>query len=95
MSERELNRIEVLSRVDDGTLTATRAADLLNLSRRQVQRLFKRFRSEGVGGIRHRARGCVSNHRIDPDRRKYALELIRDNYADFGELIQIDSSEHH
>lgn len=87
MSERELNRIEILSRVDDGTLTATRAADLLNLSRRQVQRLVKRFRSEGVGGIRHRARGCASNHRTDPGRREYALELIRENYADFGPTL--------
>ena len=31
MSERELNRIEVLSRVEDGSMTATQAADLLNL----------------------------------------------------------------
>jgi hypothetical protein len=37
MSERELNRIEVLSSVDDGTMTATGAGDLLNLSRRQIQ----------------------------------------------------------
>lgn len=87
MNEREHNRIEVLSLVDDGTLTATRAADLLNLSRRQVQCLVKRFRSEGVGGIRHRARGCASNHRTDPGRREYALGLIRENYADFGPTL--------
>ncbi len=50
MSERELNRIEVLSSVDDGTMTATRAGDLLNLSRRQIQRLARRLRNEGAGG---------------------------------------------
>ncbi|MDG1973270.1 MAG: helix-turn-helix domain-containing protein, partial [Paracoccaceae bacterium] len=48
MSERELNRIEVLSSVDDGTMTATRAGDLLNLSRRHIQRLVRRLRNEGV-----------------------------------------------
>ena len=34
MSERELNRIEVLSRIDEGVLTVTSAAALLGLGQR-------------------------------------------------------------
>lgn len=35
MSERELNRVEVLAQVDDGRLTVDNAANLLDLTRRR------------------------------------------------------------
>jgi hypothetical protein len=44
MSERELNRVEVLSQVDDGLLTVDNAAGMLDLTRRQISRLLKRYR---------------------------------------------------
>ena len=43
MSERELNRVEVLSQVKQDRLTVTAAANVLGLSRRQVHRLLKAF----------------------------------------------------
>ena len=46
MSERELNRVEVLAQVDDGRLTVDNAANLLDLTRRQIFRLLKRFRQD-------------------------------------------------
>ncbi|MBT55602.1 MAG: ISNCY family transposase, partial [Mameliella sp.] len=42
MSERELNRVEVLAQVDDGRLTVDNAVNMLDLTRRQVFRLLKR-----------------------------------------------------
>lgn len=42
MSERELNRMEVLAQVDDGRLSADNAANMLDLTRRQIFRLLKR-----------------------------------------------------
>jgi DNA-binding IclR family transcriptional regulator len=47
MSERELNRIEVLSQVTQGRMTAVTAANVLGLSRRQVHRLLKDFQTDG------------------------------------------------
>ena len=66
MSERELNRIEVLSQVTQGRMTVVSAANVLGLSRRQVHRLLGTFRSEGPAAIRHKARGRCSNNRTDP-----------------------------
>ena len=57
MSERELNRIEVLSQVIQGRMTAVTAANVLGLSRRQVHRLLKDFQTDGAAAIRHKARG--------------------------------------
>lgn len=84
MSERELNRIEVLSQVTQGAMTAMTAANVLGLSRRQVHRLLKDFQAEGPGAIRHKARGRRSNNRIDPAVRAFAVTLVRENYIDFG-----------
>ena len=57
MSERELQRVEVLSQVVDGTMSVTMAAAVMGMSARQVQRLLRRFRTEGAAAIRHKARG--------------------------------------
>jgi hypothetical protein len=84
MSERELNRIEVLSQVTRSAMTSVTAASVLGLSRRQVHRLLKDFQAEGPGAIRHKARGRRSNNRIDPAVREFAVLLVRENYIDFG-----------
>ena len=84
MSERELNRVEVLSQVNQGRMTATTAANVLGLSRRQVHRLLKKFQTDGPAAIRHKARGRASNNRIDPAVREFAVTLVRENYIDFG-----------
>ena len=48
MSEHELNRVEVLAQVDDGRLSVDNAANMLDLTRRQIFRLLKRYRQDGA-----------------------------------------------
>lgn len=81
MSERELNRVEVLSQVVQDRMSAVTAADVLDLSRRHAHRLLKRFETDGPAEIRHQARGRASNNRIDPTIREAAMALVRDRYA--------------
>lgn len=96
MSERDLKRIEVLAQVDDGDIGVTTAAHLMNMSRRHVYRLLDRFRSEGPGGIRHRARGRRPNNAIHPAKREYAMTLVRERYDDFGPTLAAEMLlEHH
>ena len=64
MSERELNRVEVLAQVDDGCLSVDNAANMLDLTRRQVFRLLKRYRQDGASAIRHQARGKPPNNMV-------------------------------
>ena len=87
MSERELARVEALSRVTDGSTTLASAAAVMGVSRRQAQRLLRRFRAEGAAAVRHRARGRPSNNRIRDGVRDYALTLVRENHADFGPTL--------
>jgi transposase len=84
MSERELNRVEVLAQVDDGRLSVDNAANMLGLTRRQIFRLLKRYRQDDASAIRHKARGKPPNNRIHHSKRGYALSIIKESYADFG-----------
>src|SRR3954469_2959724 len=63
MSKRELNRIDILARLESGRLTPGAAA-LLQVSERQVYRLRRRFRDGGPAGIADRRRGRPSNNRL-------------------------------
>ena len=93
MSERDLNRIEVLSQVDDGHLSVENAANLLDMTRRQVFRLLKRYRLDGASAIRHKSRGKVPNNQIHRAKRDYALTLIKETYADFGPTLAAEMLE--
>jgi transposase len=84
MSMRELNRIDVLARLDGGRLTTAAAADLMRVTVRQTHRLLKRYRDGGASGISNRRRGRPSNNRLPDVVRDQALALVREHYADFG-----------
>jgi hypothetical protein len=64
MSERDLQRIEILSKVVGGRMTLVSAAHVLDLSTRQVRGLLERIRTDGAASIRHKAIGQPSNNRI-------------------------------
>ncbi len=87
MSERDLQRIEVLSKVTAGRMTVVSAAHVLDLSERQVRRLLQRMRTGGAASIRHKAIGRPSNNRINDGVRDYAMTLVRERYADFGPTL--------
>ncbi|TWC89208.1 winged helix-turn helix protein [Rhizobium sp. SJZ105] len=87
MSERDLRRIEVLSKVIAGRMTMVSAAHVLALSERQVRRLLDRIQTGGAASIRHKAIGRPSNNRINDGIRDYAVALVRESYADFGPTL--------
>lgn len=93
MSERELNRIEVLAQIDDGRLSVANGANMLDLTTRQIYRLLKRYRIDGASSIRHKARGRTPNNQIHRSKRDYALDLIKENYADFGPTLACEMLE--
>jgi transposase len=87
MSERDLQRVEVLTEVLGGRRTAASAASVLELSERQVWRLLRRYRTGGARALAHQARGRASNNRLGAGLRERALELVRAHYRDFGPTL--------
>src|ERR1700759_683161 len=84
MSERDVQRIRVLSEVLGGRRTVGSAATLLDVTPRQTRRLLGRLRDGGGGAIGHRLRGRPSNHQIAPELRDHVVALVGERYSDFG-----------
>ena len=96
MSERELNRIEVLAQIDDGRLSVQNGANMLDVTKRQMFRLLKTYRTDGAAAIRHKARGKTPNNKIHHAKRDYALALVKESYEDFGPTLAAEMlAEHH
>ena len=87
MSERDLKRIEVLSEVRTGRRTVASAAAVLAVSERQAYRLLARYEVHGGSGLIHKARGRTSNRSRNEGVRRYAVELVKTRYADFGPTL--------
>jgi transposase len=81
MSQKELCRVEVLARVKSKELKVVDAASLVGVSYRQGKRLWKRYREEGPGGLKHRSAGRASP-RAKPARfRRRVMQLVREKYG--------------
>lgn len=84
MTEKEVKRVEIFARISHGHITKTKAAEELNLSLRQVLRLYKDFRKEGREALRSKRRGKPSNNQLPQEIRTSAIDLMaRDAYEGF------------
>ncbi len=81
MSDRDLKRVSVLSRMVSGELTSIEGADLLAVSVRQVKRLKKRYVEGGARGIRHALLARPSNRQREVSERSRVLEIVRERYG--------------
>lgn len=87
MSERELDRLEVLRDVDQRRLGAGSAAALIGTTERHVWRLLRAYRDQGAAGLVSRRRGRPSNRRTPEVMRDGAMAIVRERYADFGPTL--------
>src|SRR6202158_1028008 len=83
LSQKELQRVAVISRCVEGEVAWPRAAGLLCLSVRQIKRLKKRMREEGEAALAHANRGRPSRRRLPQAVRERIVQLSRGTYAGF------------
>jgi transposase len=87
MSQHERDTLKVMSTVLSGDRTQAEAARLLKKSPRQVRRILRRLEAEGDLGVVHRLRGRPSNHQLDAETRRRALEIYQRDLPDFGPTL--------
>src|SRR6266849_2151147 len=85
LSQKELQRVAVISRCVKGELACARAAGLLCLSVRQIKRLKKRMREDGEAALAHANRGRPSPRRLPDAVRQRIVQLARGTYAGFND----------
>jgi transposase len=85
LSQKELQRVEVISRSVQGTLACDRAAELLALTPRHIKRLKARYRQGSAAALAHASRGRPSHRRLPQRVRDRILGLARTRYAGFND----------
>jgi transposase len=81
MSEEEVRRAGVLKRVKQGELSQVEAAEMLELSYRQLKRLYRRFRRRRWKGLVHGNAGRPSNRARPVQERQRVLGLVKKHYG--------------
>ncbi len=85
MSQKELQRVAVISSCLKGNLACDRAAELLDLTPRHIKRLKARYRQGSAAALAHASRGRPSHRRLPERVRARILQLARTRYAGFND----------
>ena len=96
MSQKEVVRAQILGLLEEGKIDQQQAAVRMDVSARQVRRMVKRYRVEGLSGLINRLRGQPSKRRLAATVRETAMRLIGAHYRDFGPTLACEQlSERH
>ena len=87
MSQKEADRIKIISQVEGKILTVEEASEIMHISQRQVYRIIKRIRQSGSKEIIHKLRGKKSNRGYAQELRSKIVSIYRKEYPDYGPTL--------
>ena len=80
VSQREIHRMHVVRLTIEGRETVGRGGKLLGISVRQMKRLRRKMKEQGVEGLLHGNRGKGSWNKTASEKIKQVLQLARGRY---------------
>jgi len=86
-SMKEIDRLEIIQKIEDKRISQQAGARALGVSVRQCRRLQNRLRKYGPQGLRSRRRGQPSNRRLADEVKQAIVSLITEKYEDFGPTL--------
>jgi len=97
LTRREEEKLTIINDCISGKITKAQAATMLGISPRQVKRLKSKVREEGTEAVIHHLKGKQSNHHIEQTIKEKAINVIKENYADFKPTFATEKLEenHH
>lgn len=93
MTIKELNRHGIVKKLLDREINGTNAAELLNLSVRQVRRLKGKVKELGPKALIHASRGKPGNRRMPDAERKTIADILKQKYPDFKPTFAAEKLE--
>ena len=84
LSQEEHDRLLIIRKVMKREVRQVEAADLLNISDRQVRNLIGKVREKGSKGLAHGNRGRESPKKMAEAEEERIAGIIKDKYWDFG-----------
>ena len=85
LSARDRKRLDVLRQVSSGQLTVRQAAEVLELSERQMFRIVAAYRERRLASLAHGNRGRRPRARLPDELRARVVELARTRYAGYSQ----------
>jgi len=86
VTKRELERYQAIQRSLRGEITQAKAGEWLGLGERQIRRLVKKIRREGIKGLVHGNRGRASARKLGREEEARIGTIIAERYPDFTPL---------
>jgi hypothetical protein len=87
MSTKELSRLEIIQQLQKRELKQEKAAEILQLSIRQVKRLLASYRTSGTPALISKKRGKPSNNKLPLSLKQSIKSIILTKYPDFGPTL--------
>jgi transposase InsO family protein len=87
MSKKELERHQIISAVKNKQITQIKAANLLDISTRQVRNILTKYIKNGSQALISKKRGKRGNNSYDDTFKSKTLKLIEEKYQDFGPTL--------
>lgn len=84
LTMKEAERYKVISEVEEGYLKVKEAAEILELSERQIYRIKARVEEEGAGGVIHRSKGKRAPLWLTEKIRDRIDHLYKNKYGGFN-----------
>ena len=88
MTAKELGRLEAMQQLQSGQATQAQIARRLNISVRQVKRLWRSYRTRGAHGLISGHRQHEGNRRRDPSSRAGRSAIVTDLHIRFRLVAQ-------
>lgn len=87
MSMKETERIAIMDNLVAKRIKQKHASRQLRISVRQVRRMVKRYKREGIAGLVHKGRGRIGNRALLPEKKVQVITRIKEQYPDFGPTL--------
>ena len=88
MNVKDLDRQQVIERLCKKQIKTNYAAKVLEISVRQVLRLKKQFKRDGVKGLISKKVGAPSNNKISQEKKELVLNFLNcEDHKDFSPVL--------
>jgi transposase len=96
LTMKQWRRFDIIRSALEEKMTTRQAAQILSLSKRQVQRLKKRVREKGPSGVLHGNKDRKPPHAFSPELKDQVAHLVKTTYFDFNfsHLSEMLMAEH-
>ena len=81
---KESERIAIMDNLIAKGIKQKHASRQLGISIRQVQRVVKKYKRDGIATLAHQGRGRVGNRAIGQEKKDAIIALLKKHYSDFG-----------